>query len=189
MDGERLGDRNSLLQEIHAITGISVQALKGSPLSRFSVDERLSWAEGRETKREEDTVYSLLGLFDIHLPLIYGEGRKKALIRLHKEIKESSSLRLSTELSEHILGSFSSRPSGEDLKSSDVPSLPSAYMEVLERLGSYKDLKVAPPHTVSDLMDTINTLSKLFSSINPASHSWQQPTQLKGHLKGRISFL
>lgn len=49
----------------------------------------MSWAAKRETKREEDVAYSLLGIFDIHMPLIYGEGREKALVRLHKEIKES----------------------------------------------------------------------------------------------------
>ena len=48
----------------------------------------MSWAAKRETKREEDAAYSLLGVFDIHMPLIYGEGRKKALIRLQKEIKD-----------------------------------------------------------------------------------------------------
>ncbi|OCL02132.1 HET-domain-containing protein [Glonium stellatum] len=89
-EGKRLGDRISLLQEIHNITGISVQALQGSPLSQFNVNERLSWAKGREAKREEDAAYSLLGIFDIHMPLIYGEGRQKAFIRLHREIEQSS---------------------------------------------------------------------------------------------------
>ena len=89
-EGERLSDKISLAQEIHEITGISVQALQGNPLSRFSVMERMSWAARRETKREEDAAYSLLGIFDIHMPLIYGEGREKALIRLRKEIEESS---------------------------------------------------------------------------------------------------
>jgi hypothetical protein len=88
-EGEQLGDKNSLVQEIHEMTGISIQALQGRPLSCFSVDERMSWAVRRETKREEDAAYSLLGIFDIHMPLIYGEGRKKALNRLQKEIKES----------------------------------------------------------------------------------------------------
>jgi hypothetical protein len=87
--GERLGTRVSLLQEIHDATGISIQALEGSPLSQFSVDERMRWAERRETRREEDAAYSLLGILDVHMPLIYGEGRGKAMIRLQKEIKES----------------------------------------------------------------------------------------------------
>src|SRR6266511_3602619 len=46
------------------------------------------WAVKREIKREENVVYSLLNIFDIYMPLIYGEGRKKALIRLYKKIKE-----------------------------------------------------------------------------------------------------
>ena len=89
VEGERLGGRGSMVQELHDITGISAQALQGRPLPQFSVEERMSWAAKRETKREEDAAYSLLGIFDIHMPLIYGEGRKKALIRLGKEIKDS----------------------------------------------------------------------------------------------------
>jgi hypothetical protein len=89
VEGERLGDKKSLERQIHEITGIAPQALQGGPLSHFNVNERMSWATKRETKREEDAAYSLLGIFDIHMPLIYGEGRKKALGRLHKEIKES----------------------------------------------------------------------------------------------------
>jgi hypothetical protein len=87
IEGERLGDKKSLERQIHDITGIATQALQGTPLSHFGVDKRMSWAAKRETKREEDAAYSLLGIFDIHMPLIYGEGRKKALARLQKKIK------------------------------------------------------------------------------------------------------
>jgi Heterokaryon incompatibility protein (HET) len=90
VEGERLGDKKSLERQIHDITGITPQALQGGPLSHFGVDKRMSWAAKRETKREEDAAYSLLGIFDIHMPLIYGEGRKKALARLQKEIKDTS---------------------------------------------------------------------------------------------------
>ena len=90
VEADRLGDKYSLVQEIADTTGISVKALEGSPLSQFSVDERMLWARRRETKREEDMAYSLLGIFGIHMPLIYGEGQEKALKRLQKEIKESS---------------------------------------------------------------------------------------------------
>jgi len=34
-------------------------------MSNFSVTERLLWAEKRETTREEDKAYSLLGIFNI----------------------------------------------------------------------------------------------------------------------------
>jgi hypothetical protein len=87
VEGERLGDKGSMAQEIQGITGISVEALRGRPMFHFSVDERLSWAEKRETKRGEDAAYSLLGIFDIHIPPIYGEGRAKAFSRLRTEIQ------------------------------------------------------------------------------------------------------
>src|SRR5436189_4309465 len=62
---KRLGDKCSLKQQIHEITRIPELALQGTPLSQFSVDERLLWIERRQTKLEEDKVYSLLGIFDV----------------------------------------------------------------------------------------------------------------------------
>jgi hypothetical protein len=88
-DGTLLGSRRSLQEEIHEITGIAKNALLGEFLFEFGVDERLSWAANRNTKRPEDAAYSLLGIFDVNMPLLYGEGQKKALARLYKEIKES----------------------------------------------------------------------------------------------------
>ncbi len=88
-----LGDKKSLEQEIHGITRIPLDALRGDrPLHEFSVDERMSWAKDRNTTRQEDGAYCLLGIFDIHMPLIYGEGREKALIRLRKETREAQNL-------------------------------------------------------------------------------------------------
>lgn len=91
--GNRLGDRRSLAREIHSITKIAIQALESTPLSEFSIEERMSWAKMRQTKREEDQAYSLLGIFDIHMPLIYGEGAANARNRLQKKIERG--LRLS----------------------------------------------------------------------------------------------
>ncbi|KAL5371605.1 hypothetical protein DPSP01_014146 [Paraphaeosphaeria sporulosa] len=88
-EGRRLGDKNSLRHIIHGITGIPVEALQGSRLSQYTVAERLSWAEKRQTTRVEDSAYCLLGMFDCHLPLIYGEGRERALKRLKREIEET----------------------------------------------------------------------------------------------------
>ena len=86
-NGNRLGDKKSLEGQLHKITGIPVSALQGSPLSEFSFDERISWAQIRETKREEDKAYSLLGIFDTSMPVIYGEGKENALCRLNREWK------------------------------------------------------------------------------------------------------
>ena len=89
-EGERLGNKRSLERHIHEVTGIPVQALRDSPLSDFSVPERMLWAEDRDTTRKEDKAYSLLGIFDVHMPLIYGEGREKAFKRLREEIDRAS---------------------------------------------------------------------------------------------------
>jgi hypothetical protein len=83
-----LGDKKLLEQQIHEITGIPAEAVQGS-LSQFTVEERMSWATKRETKREEDEAYCLLGIFDICMPLLYGEGKEKAVIRLREEIGKS----------------------------------------------------------------------------------------------------
>jgi hypothetical protein len=48
----------------------------------------MSWAETRQTTREEDQAYSLLGIFDVFMPLIYGEGKTNAFKRLHEEISK-----------------------------------------------------------------------------------------------------
>jgi len=88
-EGQRLGDKKSLERQIHEITGISILALQGTPLSQFGVDKRFKWAEKRQTTREEDWAYCLLGIFGIFMPLIYGEGKGNAVIRLRKEIDEA----------------------------------------------------------------------------------------------------
>jgi Heterokaryon incompatibility protein (HET) len=85
-EGKRLGDKRTLERQIHDITRIPVPALQGTPLSEFNVEERMSWAKPRQTKRREDKAYSLLGIFNVHMPLIYGEGLESAFSRLQEEI-------------------------------------------------------------------------------------------------------
>ena len=50
-----------------------------------TVAEKMSWAAQRQTSRLEDQAYCLMGIFDVNMPLLYGEG-KKAFIRLQQEI-------------------------------------------------------------------------------------------------------
>jgi hypothetical protein len=89
-EGELLGDKSSRVQEITEITHIPSEALlQEGALSGFSVEQRMVWAKERNTTREEDMAYCLLGVFDIQMPLIYGEGREKAIKRLHKAIRDS----------------------------------------------------------------------------------------------------
>ncbi|KAF4634885.1 hypothetical protein G7Y89_g3214 [Cudoniella acicularis] len=112
-EGKHLGDKKSLEQQVHEITRIPISALQGSPLSHFSVSERISWAANRETMRKEDKAYSLMGIFDIHMPLIYGEGREKAFIRLRDEIdKRSRNFQLEKRVKSHQMIPF---PRNEDV--------------------------------------------------------------------------
>ena len=83
-----LSDRQSLLQLIHEITAIPVAALASFDPTAYSAEQLLSWTKSRSTKRPEDMTYCLLGLFDVSMPLVYGEGRERAVRRLRKEIEE-----------------------------------------------------------------------------------------------------
>jgi len=89
-EGTHLGDKKSLERQLCEATGVPANALRRGPLSRFSVDERISWAENRDTRRKEDKAYSLMGLFDIHMPLLYGERERKAFKRLRDEIHKTA---------------------------------------------------------------------------------------------------
>jgi hypothetical protein len=80
-----IGTRVSLSTLIIETTAIPNEALRGYPMHFFSPAQRLFWAENRSTTREEDSAYSMLGIFDVHMPLIYGEGESRALSRLLHE--------------------------------------------------------------------------------------------------------
>ena len=85
-----LGDKTGLSNWIADITRIHIGALKDrSTILRYSIAQRMSWAATRETTRLEDIAYCLLGIFDIHMPMLYGEGGA-AFTRLQKEIMKIS---------------------------------------------------------------------------------------------------
>jgi hypothetical protein len=83
---KQLGDKWSLEQQIHEITGVPKLALQGVLLSQFTVHDRLSWINPRQTKREEDKAYSLLGILGVHMAPLYGEGMAAAFRRLQDEV-------------------------------------------------------------------------------------------------------
>lgn len=72
------------------VTGIDADILLDSTdLDKVPIARRMSWASTRETTRVEDEAYCLLGIFNVHMPMIYGEGRK-AFQRLQEEIAKDS---------------------------------------------------------------------------------------------------
>ena len=74
-------------------TNIGSEYLERSPhklVEHPCIAKKLSWAAHRETTRPEDSTYCLLGLFDVNMPLMYGEGGKKAFLRLQHELVRQS---------------------------------------------------------------------------------------------------
>jgi hypothetical protein len=80
------GSKKDHSDTISKLTSIPTKVLlKPTTIYKESVSARMSWASMRVTKRTEDLAYCLLGIFEINMPLIYGEG-KRAFKRLQEEI-------------------------------------------------------------------------------------------------------
>jgi hypothetical protein len=89
-DWTLMGEKVEFLEELSEATGIPTYVLEDQSLVKdVSVAERMSWAAERQSTRLEDVAYSLLGIFDIHMPLLYGEGAK-AFLRLQEELLKTT---------------------------------------------------------------------------------------------------
>lgn len=88
-DWHKLGTRDTLKDIISNITNIDTAMLEGADPGEFSVAKRMSWASKRTTTKPEDRAYSLLGLFKVNMPMLYGEGNR-AFVRLQEEIMKNS---------------------------------------------------------------------------------------------------
>jgi hypothetical protein len=90
-----IGNKIELCDKLAQRTGIPKEVLEGtSSLRKISVAARMAWAANRKTTRVEDRAYCLLGIFDINMPMLYGEG-SKAFTRLQEEItKETNDMSL-----------------------------------------------------------------------------------------------
>lgn len=85
-----LGNRHSLQELISKSTTIDIDYLCGrKSIFSASIAERMSWAARRQTSREEDIAYCLMGIFSVNMPMLYGEGAQ-AFMRLQKEIMSIS---------------------------------------------------------------------------------------------------
>jgi hypothetical protein len=110
-----IGNRCEFSEIISDFTKIpSRTLLQKRPLSASSVAAKMSWAAHRTTKRTEDMAYCLLGIFDVNMPLIYGEGTK-AFRRLQEEvIKRDNDLTIfawdSMEAQNDFVGVFAPSP-------------------------------------------------------------------------------
>ena len=78
---KEIGTKSSMRTLVQKITNISTLV----DIDKACVAEKLSWASTRVTTRIEDLAYCLMGLFDINMPLLYGEGHN-AFLRLQLEV-------------------------------------------------------------------------------------------------------
>jgi hypothetical protein len=83
-----MGRKLNMVADLSRITNIREEFLLGRKLEEASVAERMSWASQRSTSKEEDLAYCLLGIFDVHMPLLYGEHLITAFRRLQLQILE-----------------------------------------------------------------------------------------------------
>ena len=137
-DWIEIGTKSSLCSNVSRITRISKNALEECSWNEYSVAQKMSWAAGRQTRRLEDKAYCLMGLFDVNMPLLYGEGWK-AFTRLQQEILKQSddqsifAWSYGEELHSHVQLSGLVATSPEDFKdASRVELLGPEFGEVYE---------------------------------------------------------
>ncbi|KAK4962836.1 hypothetical protein LTR10_000463 [Elasticomyces elasticus] len=86
---EKLGQLDEMAKIISIITRIDISALDHSKaISAYSYAQRLSWAARRQTTRQEDEAYCLLGILDTSLEIKYGVGLG-AFYELQRKLLES----------------------------------------------------------------------------------------------------
>ena len=82
------GSRSTLNELVSDITGIAHP--NNVEIQGESIATKMSWASRRTCTRSEDMAYSLMGLFEVNMPLLYGEGSPRAFRRLQLEILRKS---------------------------------------------------------------------------------------------------
>ncbi len=84
---KHIGTKKKLSKEISAAARIRRTHLRSQRSA--CVATKMSWVSKRSTSRIEDMAYCMLGLFNVNMPLLYGEGQK-AFMRLQLEIIKKS---------------------------------------------------------------------------------------------------
>ncbi len=87
VSGYKIGNKRTLMQMIHEITSVPIEALQNHRLDKFQPSARIAWARNRVTTEPEDNAYCLLGILDVSMPISYGEGKEKAMKRLYNELQ------------------------------------------------------------------------------------------------------
>lgn len=180
-----LGTKYSLTSTIAAITGIAEDILcHRRDFFQVPAATRIHWASRRVASRIEDEAYSLLGLFDVNMPLLYGEG-PKAFQRLQQKI-----LKQSEDCTLLLWNSDTGRDmiAWDDGKTAWTPqpilaSKPADFAAAVAKPGfapvppgHFRDFKMTTPERglrmnllkADDLLHISGSASSLFDRSNPA---------------------
>jgi hypothetical protein len=76
-EGESIGNKKSREQQLHQICEITLEALQATPLAKFSIVERLSWAANRATTGEKDPAYCRWAFVTFRCRSITARPRKR----------------------------------------------------------------------------------------------------------------
>ncbi|KAF2674011.1 HET-domain-containing protein [Microthyrium microscopicum] len=143
-DWKRFKSRKERKTEISEVTGIIESALDGDleAIYDFSIAQKMYWASNRTTTRPEDMAYCLMGLFNVHIPLLYGEGGENAFTRLQEELLKTSDDQ-----------SLLAWDSGSDMKTSEMHGLlarsPQDFRNSRDFVG-FSRLDVSSPPTMTN---------------------------------------
>jgi hypothetical protein len=77
-------DHTQMLDALCRATGIPKRDLEHFVPATARVQEKMYWASKRRTTKIEDAAYSLMGIFDVSIPVVYGEGH----VSFHRLVEE-----------------------------------------------------------------------------------------------------
>ncbi|KAL1791761.1 hypothetical protein ACET3X_009512 [Alternaria dauci] len=162
----QFGTRESLRDILAYITNIDVEVFAPPQgpdalstrdlLDAIPVGRRMSWAANRQTTRPEDVAYCLLGLFQVNMPMLYGEGGEQAFIRLQEEIMRDR----------NDLSLFAWRARDESTHRGILARSPDEFAG-LSSLKLEQDIKFNPEFAMSNKGLRINTSLRLAGDKYP----------------------
>ncbi|KAK3324499.1 heterokaryon incompatibility protein-domain-containing protein [Cercophora scortea] len=159
-DWSFIGVRSELVNVIHWVTKIPVTVLRGEPPSRWLACQKMSWAAHRKTTRREDRAYCLMGLFEVFMPLLYGEG-DRAFHRLQEEILRRTE--------DYTLLAWTSNPSQLGTQSGFFAASPADFTKLMTSSG-----------------DTWEIVRPLFKSREKTTQIHWQDLNASGNKYGRV---
>lgn len=183
--GDLIGEKVSLLTGLSQKLGIPLGVLSGGSLSEHTFEQRMSWIRQRNTKKSEDKVYCLLGILDISMPPLYGEGYEQALRRLYRILY----LRLPS-IHRFEMVHFGTSPPLVSWPATQYPLGLSVVRETGKIMSSDDDLDDAElePNLLSDATEDTSSNYPLDGSSTVDMHLQSQNSPLRGRLESQPSF-